>query len=165
MGQSLSMSSMRLQSGDEWELGPEPQQDHELVPPIEAEPKPDLSTLRLTRTLQVVTVEHLAWVGLAIWALITRFVQLGMAPLAPYEARHALFEYDLVNGTNWASQAGYHPACAGWVHLLEAALFAAGGAGDVTARLMFVVAGLSLIAIAFLMRSRLGRAGALALAG
>jgi hypothetical protein len=158
------MSPMRLQSGDEWKLGPEPRPDHELVSLSEAQPKADLSTLRLTRTVQVVAVEHLAWVGLAIWALITRFLQLGMAPLAPYEARHALFEYDLASGTSWASQTGYHPAGAGWVHLLEAVIFAAGGASDVTARLIFVVAGLSMIAIAFLMRPYVGRAGAIAFA-
>jgi hypothetical protein len=68
-------------SGDEWKLGPEPRPDHELVSLSEAQPKADLSTLRLTRTLQVVAVEHVAWVGLAIWALITRFLQLGMASL------------------------------------------------------------------------------------
>jgi predicted membrane-bound mannosyltransferase len=154
-----------VQSGNEWKLGPEPQRDHELVPLIQAQRQADLSTLRLTRTLQVITVEHLAWIALVSWALITRFLQLAMAPLAPYEARHALFEYDLVNGTNWASQTGYHPAGAGWVHLLQAVLFAAGGASDVTARLIFVVAGLSMIAMAFLMRPHVGRAAAIAVAG
>jgi len=150
--------------GDEWKLGPEPLADHELVPLIEVESKTDLSSARLTRAVQVVTVEHLAWSGLAIWAVITRFLELGTVPLAPYEARHALFEYDLANGTNWASAAGYHPASAGWVHLVEAGLFAAGGASDLAARLIFVLAGLSMIAVAFLMRPYLGRAGAIAAA-
>jgi hypothetical protein len=88
-----------------------------------------------------------------------------MAPLAPSEASHALFEYDLVNRTNWASAAGYHPTWAGLVHLFEAGIFAAGGASDTAARLTFVIAGLLIIAIAFLMRPHLGRAGAIAVAG
>jgi uncharacterized protein (TIGR03663 family) len=113
----------------------------------------------------VLTVEHLAWSGLAIWTLITRFLELSIAPLAPNEARHALFEYDLVNGTDWASATGYHPAWGGWVHLVEAGVFAAGGASDFAARLIFVLGGLVIIAVAFLMRPYIGRAGAIAVAG
>jgi uncharacterized protein (TIGR03663 family) len=159
------MPIRRLRTNDEWQLGPEPSADQEFEAPSGAEPKANLSTARLTRPVQVVTVEHLAWGGLIIWAVITRFLQLGMAPLAPDEARHALFEYDLVNGTDWASAAGYHPAWAGWVHLVEAGLFAAVGASDFAARLMFALAGLAVIVAAFLMRPYLGRAGAIAAAG
>jgi uncharacterized protein (TIGR03663 family) len=159
------MPIRRLRANDEWQLGPEPPADQEFKAPSGAEPKANLSTARLTRPVQVVTVEHLAWGGLIIWAVITRFLQLGMAPLAPDEARHALFEYDLVNRTDWASVAGYHPAWAGWVHLVEAGLFAAGGASDFAARLMFALAGLAVIVAAFLMRPYLGRAGAIAAAG
>jgi len=155
------MPLRRLPFGDEWKLGPEPLADHEFV---QVESKTDLSSGRLARAVQVVRVEHLVWGGLAIWAVITRLLELGTVPLAPSEARHALLEYDLANGTNWASAAGYHPASAGWVHLVEAGLFAAGGASDLAARLIFVVAGLSMIAIAFLMRPYLGRAGAIAAA-
>lgn len=159
------MPAQRLPASDEWRLGPEPLGVREHEPLIDAEPKADLSATRLTRAVQVVTVEHLLWSGLAIWAVITRFLELGAAPLAPAEARHALFEYDLVNGTNWASATGYHPAWAGWVHLVEAGLFAAGGASDFAARLMFAVAGLLMVAMAFLMRPYIGRAGAIAVAG
>jgi uncharacterized protein (TIGR03663 family) len=159
------MSVRRIPSGDGWQLGPEPLADHGFEPRIGAEPKTDLSIARLNRQVQVVTVEHLAWSAIATWAVVTRFLQLGTAPLAPDEARHALFEYDLVNRTNWASATAYHPAWGGWVHLLEAGLFAAVGASDFTARLIFVLGGLVIVAVAFLMRPYLGRAGAIAAAG
>lgn len=164
MREWFTMPVRRLPTSDEWQLGPEPQEDQELTLLIDAEPKADPSAARLTRPVQVVTVEHLAWSGLAIWAVITRFLELSMAPLAPDEARHALFEYDLVNATDWASAAGYHPASAGWIHLVEAGLFAAGGASDFAARLIFTLGGLVIIASAFLMRPYLGRAGAIAAA-
>ncbi len=161
----LNMPARRVPASDEWQLGPEPRADEEFQQLIEREPKADLSAERLARHVQVVTVEHLAWTGLAIWAVITRFLELGTAPLTPTEARHALFEYDLVNRTDWASATGYHAAWAGWVHLLEAGIFAAGGASDFAARLIFVLAGLLMLGTAFLMRPYIGRAGALAVAG
>src|SRR5262249_48280730 len=80
------------------------------------------------------------------------------------EARHALFEYDLVKATNWASAVGYHPVWAAWVHLLEAGVFAFGGVSDLTARLIFALGGLVIVLMAFQMRSYLGRAGAIAAA-
>lgn len=152
-------------ASDEWQLGPEPPADQEFEAPTKVEPKANLSVARLTHPVQVVTVEHIAWSGLAIWAVITRFMELGVAPLAPNEARHALFEYDLVNRTGWAAAAGYHPAWAGWVHLVEAGLFAAGGASDFAARIIFALSGLIIIAVVFLMRPYIGRAGAIAAAG
>jgi hypothetical protein len=158
------MSAQRLPASDEWRLGPEPLEVKEYEPLIDAEPNADLSANRLSRSVQVVTVEHMVWSGFAIWAVITRCMALGTAPLAPAEARHALFEYDLINRTNWASATGYHPAWAGWVHLVEAGLFAAGGASDFAARLIFVIAGLLMVAMAFLMRPYIGRAGAIAVA-
>jgi predicted membrane-bound mannosyltransferase len=165
MRESSTMSVPRIFASDEWQLGPEPEAGQESERPTNAQPPADLSAARLGRPVKVVTVEHLAWGALAIWAVITRFLEVSVAPLAPAEARHALFEYDLVNRTDWASASGYHPAGAGWIHLLEAGLFAAGGVSDFVTRLMFVLAGLLIIFAAFLMRPYLGRAGAIAVAG
>jgi uncharacterized protein (TIGR03663 family) len=159
------MPVRRLPASDEWQLGLEPREEQEFTLLADTLPKADLSTARLTRPVQVVTVEHLAWCALTIWAIITRLLELSMAPLGAEEARHALFEFDLVNATNWASTAGYHPALGGWVHLVEAGLFAAAGASDFAARLLFAMSGLVIIAAAFLMRPYLGRAGAIAAAG
>ncbi len=158
------MSARQTPASDEWQLGPEPAPDEHLEPPVSVGSGADLSAARLGRPLQVVTVEHVAWAAIALWALLTRFLELSAGPLAPAEARHALFEYDLANGTHWASAAGYHPAWSGWIHLLEAGLFAAGGASDVGARLIFVIAGLLMVVMAFVMRHYIGRAGAIALA-
>ncbi|MBV8773903.1 MAG: hypothetical protein JO166_16480 [Deltaproteobacteria bacterium] len=163
MRERTTVSRWRLATADDWELGSEPR-DQQLVPVIEAEIQSDLSSGRLHRIVHVVTVEHLAWSGIAVWAVITRFLELGMSPLAPYEARHALFENDLVNGTSWASVAGYHPA-AGWVHLVEAGLFVTGGVSDFAARLLFAISGLLMILAVFGMRRDIGRAGAIAAAG
>src|SRR6516162_10267637 len=159
------MSARRQPTNDEWQLGPEPHELQEFERPGDGESKVDFSASRLTRPVQVVTVEHLLWIGIAAWAGLSRFLELGMGPLTPDEARHALFEFDLVNGTDWASATGYHPASGEWIHLFEAGLFAAGGTSDSTARLIFALGGLSMIAVAFLMRASIGRAGAIALAG
>lgn len=150
--------------GDEWRLGIELGEPHE-HPASEApgQPAPDLSVGRLERPLQVVTVEHLGWFLIAIWAAVTRLVVLGARPLSAAEARNALFELDLANRTSSAAAAGFHPAWAGWVHLLEAGIFAIAGAGDLTARVIFALSGLLLVAMAFEMRHYVGRAGGLAL--
>jgi hypothetical protein len=161
MRESSTIRSNPLPASDEWQLGAEPE-GHEVAPRSEPQPPKDLSTARLTRPVHMITVEQLAWSAVAAWMLMTRVLELGTAPLGPAEARHALFEYDLVNGTSWASAVGYHPSWAGWVHLLQAGIFAAIGVSDAAARVTFVAAGLLLVAMVFLMRHRIGRAGAIA---
>jgi hypothetical protein len=150
--------------GDEWRLGVELGEPHEYRAGEAArEPTPDLSVDRLERPLQVVTVEHLGWLLIALWAAVTRLVVLGARPLSAAEARNALFEFDLTNKTSSAAAAGFHAAWAGWVHLLEAGIFAIVGAGDLTARVIFALSGLLLVAMAFEMRHYVGRAGGLSL--
>jgi hypothetical protein len=155
------MSTRRSPGEDEWQLGPAPQAAEELKPTTVTDKGRNLTTERLSRPVGVITVEHLAWSAIALWTVITRLVLLRMAPLAPLESRHALFEYDLINGTDLASAVGYHPASAGWVHLLEAGVMALGGATDFTARLIFVLSGVAIIAVIFRMRPFVGRAGAI----
>jgi hypothetical protein len=147
----------------EWQLGPEP----ESVPAQQLEPAPrvqkrDLSGERLQRPLQIVTVEHLAWTIIGLWALVSRLAMLGAAALSPTEAGNALFEYDLANRTRLASAVGFHPIWSGWIHLLQAGIFLTGGSSDFSARLVFALAGLVLVASAFPLRPYLGRAGAIA---
>ena len=83
---------------------------------------------------------------------------LGARPLDSAEAGHALGELALLRS---GPPAGAHLS---WIHLLEAAVFAAVGAGDFKARLIFALSGLLLIAAGFAMRRQLGRAGAMAFA-
>ncbi|HVC43806.1 MAG TPA: hypothetical protein VND20_03245 [Candidatus Binataceae bacterium] len=145
--------------GAEWRLGVEPGDPpaHEPAPVASAR---DLSHARLTRALHVVTVEHLGWALIALYTIATRLVALGARPLDDGEARNALYAFDLTGG---ASGAGYHPASAGWLHLITAGFFGVIGASDCTARMVFALAGIMLVATAFALRPYLGRAGGLAL--
>jgi uncharacterized protein (TIGR03663 family) len=118
----------------------------------------DHSAERLERPLCVVTAEHLGWAAVACWALVSRLVMLGARPLDSAEARHALDALALLRN---GEPAGAHLS---WVHLLEAATFAAFGAGDFAARIAHALSGLLLVGAGFAMRRHLGRAGALAFA-
>src|SRR6266851_2892248 len=145
---------------DEWRLGVDPETIvHDESASNDA--APSLSADRLERPVVVVTVERLAWLLIAAWALITRLVAVGARPLTASEARGALFAFDLANRTNEAVAAGFRPASSGWIHLAQAGVFAACGASDFTARLLFVLAGLLLVAMSFEMRHYVGRAGAI----
>lgn len=145
---------------EEWKLGGDTEELH-----YEGEPYPqmpsDRSAARLDRPLQVVTVEHLAWLMIGAWALISRLAILGVRPLTAAEASSALSAYDLANRTTEASAAGFHPIWPSWISIAQAGLFAAFGAGDFTARALFAVFGLVLIAALFAIRPYVGRAGAI----
>ncbi|MGD0289873.1 MAG: hypothetical protein ABSC63_09505 [Candidatus Binataceae bacterium] len=149
--------------GEEWRLGIELSDDHEHeFAESAAEPARNLSYERLERPLHVVTAENLGWVAIAAYAVLTRLTALGARPLDGIEASHALYEFDLAStGTNVA--AGFHPTYGGWVHLLTAGVFALGGANDYTARTVFALSGLLMVAMAFELRHYIGRAGGLAL--
>jgi uncharacterized protein (TIGR03663 family) len=144
---------------EEWRLGIEPGA-HEAPEASEEPGAPrNYSAERLERPLCVVTAEHLGWATVGVLALASRLVMLGARPLDSAEAGHALGELALLRS---GPPAGAHLS---WIHLLEAAVFAALGAGDFCARLIFALSGLLLIAAAFGIRRRLGRAGAMAFAG
>jgi len=152
--------------GDQWRLGDEAGATHspdpQLLPPPLPPPR-DLSRERLELPVHVVTVEHLAWFAVAIYAALSRLLALGARPLDPIEAAHALYAFDVASPGVHAA-ASYDPAYAGWIHLLTAALFEIGGANDFTVRLVSALGGLLLVAMAFQFRRYLGPAGALALA-
>jgi len=156
-------SAPKDEHGDDWRLGIELGDDHEheVVETADA-PARNLSRERLDRALHVVTLENLGWAVIAAYATLTRLLALGARPLTPSEAGHALYAYDLVSpGAHLAVAPG--PSYAGWIHLLTAGFFAVGGANDFTARLVFALSGLLLIAMAFELRHYVGRAGGLAL--
>jgi uncharacterized protein (TIGR03663 family) len=158
------MASAQRSDSDEWRLGIELGEHHELElvhPP--SEPQRDLSLERLERPLEVVTVERLGWALVALYAILTRLAFLAVRPIDASEAQHALFEYGLAaNGFHTKTIAD--TAYGGWVHMLEAGVFAAFGANDFTARIVSALSGVLLVAIAFEMRHYVGRAGALGLA-
>ena len=143
---------------EEWRLGIEPGSHETQEVPQEQDAPRDYSAERLDRPLCVVTAEHLGWAKIGALAVLSRLVMLGARPLDSAEARHAISELALLQG---GAAAAAHLS---WVHLLEAAIFVALGAGDFCARLMFALSGLLLIGAVFAMRRHLGRAGAMAFA-
>jgi hypothetical protein len=156
-------SAPKDEHGDDWCLGIDLSDDHEHeVVETRVGSERTLSHERLERALHVVTLENLGWAVISAYAVLTRLLALGTRPLNPSEAGQALYVYDLASiGPRLA--AGHEPSYAGWVHLLTAGLFAVGGANDFTARLVFALCGLLLIAMAFELRYYVGRAGGLAL--
>jgi predicted membrane-bound mannosyltransferase len=158
------MASAQRSDSDEWRLGIELGEHHELElvhPP--SEPQRDLSLERLERPLEVVTVERLGWALAALYAILTRFAFLAARPLDASEAQQALFQYGLA-ANGFHTSAITDTAYGGWVHMLQAGFFSAFGANDFTARVVFALSGVLLVAIAFETRHYVGRAGALALA-
>jgi len=151
---------------DEWHLGIEGGEAHhsELAapPPIPEPAPPNLSADRLDTPLYVVTVEHLAWAAVALYALLTRLAALGLRPLNLVEASRALFAREIA--TRGLVVLSAEPQPSGWLDMLRAGVFLAFGASDFGARIVAAIFGLALIAAAFAMRRQLGRAGALAFA-
>jgi predicted membrane-bound mannosyltransferase len=144
---------------EEWRLGIEPGVHGAPATPEEAAAPRNRSAERLERPLCVLTAEHVGWATVGVLALASRFVTLGARPLDTAEASHALSELALLRS---GPPAGAHLS---WIHLLQAAVFAAVGAGDFKARVIFALSGLLLIASSLGMRRQLGRAGAMAFAG
>ncbi|MGZ3619329.1 MAG: hypothetical protein ACXVAA_02380, partial [Candidatus Binataceae bacterium] len=144
---------------EEWRLGIEPGAHGGPETPAEDGAPRNYSAERLERPLCVVTAEHLGWAKVGVLAFATRLVMLGARPLDSAEAGHALGELALLR-----SGAPAGGAQLSWIQLLEAAVFAALGAGDFCARLIFALSGLLLIAAGFAMRRQIGRAGAMAFA-
>ncbi len=149
--------SLTSREPEEWRLGVEPGA-HEPSETSEEVATRDYSAERLDRPLFAVTAEHLGWALVAALALVTRLAMLGARPLDAAEAGRALRQLALLRS---GPVAGIHFY---WTDLVQAAFFAALGAGDFRSRLIFALAGLLLIAGAFAMRRRLGRAGAIAFA-
>src|SRR5580693_2406453 len=78
---------------DEWRLDEEPLERLEPQPPSEAPTAKlafNLSQVRMTRAVYVVTAEHLGWYIVAGYALITRTIALGARPLDVAQATDAI---------------------------------------------------------------------------
>jgi predicted membrane-bound mannosyltransferase len=148
---------------DRWRLDDEPLEQAEPVPASAAptaEIAFNLSQIRLTRAVYVVTAEHLGWYLVAAYALITRTIALGARPLDPAQSTDALAAFLIAQH----GRAAFALSDASWVTILQGWIFAAIGASDATARIVVTVCGLLLIAIGFALRPVLGRAGAIAFA-
>lgn len=148
---------------DRWRLDDEPLERAE-PEPASAAPTAEiafnLSQVRLTRAVYVVTAEHLGWYILAAYAIITRTIALGARPLDPAQGTDALTSFLIAQH----GRAAFALSDASWVTILQGWIFAAIGASDATSRIVVTLCGLLLIAIGFALRPVLGRAGAIAFA-
>lgn len=155
-------TSKRTEARDGWRLvSVDTAPQVEVPAPIEV--ATDYFSEPLEKAVHVLTVEELAWGLVVVWTIATRFFALTLSPIEPTAAGHSLFAYDLTYRTNEATAAGFHTYSANWIQLVQAALFATAGANDFTARILQILAGCLMVAIAFAMRPYLGRAGSLAM--
>jgi predicted membrane-bound mannosyltransferase len=148
---------------DEWRLDEEPLERLEPQPPSEAPTAKlafNLSQVRMTRAVYVVTAEHLGWYIVAGYALITRTIALGARPLDVAQATDAITALLFAQH----GRAAFALSDTSWVTILQGWIFAAIGASDATSRIVVTLCGLLLIATGFALRPVLGRAGALAFA-
>ena len=146
---------------DEWRLDEEPLERLEPQPPSEAPTAKlafNLSQVRMTRAVYVVTAEHLGWYIVAGYALITRTIALGARPLDAAQATDAITALLFAQH----GRAAFALSDTSWVTILQGWIFAAIGASDATSRIVVTLCGLLLIATGFALRPVLGRAGALA---
>lgn len=161
------MSSGETNPEDQWRLGDEPDGPRESQQQrADASHAPTVSNLsreRLTRPVYVVTAEHLGWLVIAVYAVMTRLMALGARPLDPSEARRALDAFAMSKHelAALATEVLLHGS---WATILQGRIFAELGSADATSRIVVALCGLILIASGFAMRSYLGRAGALAFA-
>src|ERR1700693_2133437 len=149
---------------DEWHLGIEagdPRPPRPPAPSPEPEP-PNLSDHRLDVPIYVMTIEHLGWAAVALYARLPRLAALGLRPLNSIEASQALFARDLT--TKGLALIETEPRASGWIDPLRAVFMRVFGPSDFGARIIAAMFGLLLIGAAFAMRRHLGRAGALAFA-
>ena len=106
---------------------------------------------------QVAAWELVSYGGLLTVALAMRLWDLGSRAMHHDESLHALYSYNLSVGTGYA----HNPMMHGPLQMeATAGIFFVFGASDFTARLLYAVAGTALVGLPLLLRSRLGRLGA-----
>jgi hypothetical protein len=155
---------------DDWRLGIDPHDPHDRAEPAPTparRPAPEAqysgvrSARRLERALFVVTAEHLGWVLVAAYTILTRVAALATRAMFPGEAARALGEYALASGIPYPPAA---ERALGWIGFAQIGIFHALGASDMSARVVAALGALLLLCAAFALRGAIGRAGALALA-
>jgi hypothetical protein len=111
----------------------------------------------LARALGWITLERLAYIAIAVLALILRLANLHVAPMSPAEAIQAMAALDLVADRGALPAAG--PArccstCTGWSSCSPRP-------AETSARLLPALAGTATVLLAYGLRAELGRLGAL----
>lgn len=146
---------------DEWRLGGEPiDRPRETAAGVDAPAEINLSHRRMTRPVYVMTAEHLSWLALALYAVMTRTIALGSSPLGSPQAIEANIEFGIARSGLLAMRT--HPGASfTWPEIVQSWILANFGADDATARYLVALCALMLIATAYAMRPYLGRAGAI----
>ena len=127
----------------------------------EESPAPTVGAVREPSLLSRVDVRWWEAVGYAALVLIgfgMRLWELGARAMHHDESLHALYSWNLFNGSEYIHNPMMHGP---FQFEANAALFLVFGDSDVTARLLYAIMGTVLIAMPLLFRSRLGRVGAL----
>ncbi|MCB0131619.1 MAG: glycosyltransferase family 39 protein, partial [Caldilineaceae bacterium] len=111
------------------------------------------------------SVERMAYAGILALALFVRLFALGNAPLSPLEAANAWPAWLQATGQTPVGAATITPGSASPLFYSgQLLLFWVAGGSDLWARFLPVVAGVAMVGLAWLLRERLGRSAALALA-
>ena len=106
--------------------------------------------------------ELAGYVSLLLVAGSMRLWDLGSRAMHHDESLHSFYSWNLYNGDGYSHNPMMHGP---FQFEANAAIFLALGDSEVTARLLYVVLGTALVALPFLFRERLGRLGALLVAG
>jgi len=122
--------------------------------PMTAYPTQDMPW---TRVLGWLTLERLAYVAIAVLALVLRLASLGAAPMRPDEATQAVAALALLADRSALPLAGASPLLLD-LHWL---IFLVAQAGETSARLAPALAGTVTVLLAAGLRHELGRLGAL----
>ncbi len=102
--------------------------------------------------------ETVAWIGLMVLAIVTRFYDLGTRAMSHDESLHALYSYYLYDAGNYDHNPMMHGPL---LFHLNAVLYFLFGVSDVTARIAPTLAGIATVFMARLFRGYIGRVGAL----
>ncbi len=121
-------------------------------------PAPELAHTQTPTRVGLLTVEQLAYLGLALIALFAHLWALGERALHHDETLHAAYSWYLFVGRGYMHDPLLHGPLLYYLGSLGYFLF---GDNDVTARLMPALAGTALTLTPYLVRRELGRAAAL----
>jgi len=101
--------------------------------------------------------ETIAWIGILIVAVLTRFYDLGIKPLHHDESMHAFYAWKLFKGQGYS----YNPMMHGpFLFHANALVYFLFGATDYTARVMPAIYGMLCVGIIYFFRPYLGKWGA-----
>src|SRR5512141_3180984 len=101
--------------------------------------------------------EKIAWIVLIAVALATRLIGLGDRPMSHDESLHAVYSFQLYDGRGYQHQPMMHGPLK---FILNPVMYFLFGVNDWSARIQVALFGTVMVAVVWVMRRWLGRAGA-----